>query len=218
MNFSHIKFPILHEHVLERPEQLSGLDIIQYQTKRNTIKLGIEPKGDQITLSHTPTKTSFNTLVLWNRERTEYFHLGWGIRQGDPLSPYLFVLYLEHFSTKISMLVQLNHWKHSPLCKDGYVISHFLFVDDILLFNKATNHQALLMMDLVKEFCVESGQIISLDKYVVFFGHRVSQSARWCIQRSMGIRATDNLGKYSRVPICTERVSRQMYHFLIQNI
>lgn len=80
------------------------------------------------------------------------------------------------------------------------------------------NHQAILLFDLVREFCLDSGQSVSLDKSDVYFSPHISQADRNCIQSTMGIRGTDQLGKYLGVPLRTERVNRNTYHFIIQKI
>ena len=49
--------------------------------------------------------------VLWNREMTEDFQPGRGIRQGDPISPYIFVLCIERLSHGIFQAVNQGIWK-----------------------------------------------------------------------------------------------------------
>jgi hypothetical protein len=50
--------------------------------------------------------TSVRTNVKWNGERSEYFHPQRGIRQGDPISPYLFVICMDKLSHLITEGVQ----------------------------------------------------------------------------------------------------------------
>lgn len=49
--------------------------------------------------------------MLWNGEVLEEFTSSRGIRQGDPLSPYLFVLCIEKMFQIISLAVDHGHWK-----------------------------------------------------------------------------------------------------------
>lgn len=72
--------------------------------------------------------------MLWKGKRTSTFHHSRGFQQGDPLSSYLFVLYLEHLSVRIGSAIQLGQLKPFPTCRGGPVVSHLLFADDLLLF------------------------------------------------------------------------------------
>ena len=65
--------------------------------------------------------------ILWNGEVTEEFFSGRGIRQGDPLSPYIFVLCIERLSHGISQAVGDGSWKPIRLAKHGTPLTHLFF-------------------------------------------------------------------------------------------
>lgn len=161
--------------------------------------------------------SSTSLAVLWNGERTPPFRPSRGLRQGDPLSPYLFVLYLDRLSAHITSSIQLHQWQSFPNYRGGPIISHLLFADDLLLFGKSINHQALFMMDMVKEFYWDSGQTVSIDKSSIYFGNQVPLSEQRHIQYTMGLRVTSNLGKYLGVALYIDRVSKNNLQFLIEN-
>lgn len=76
--------------------------------------------------------------VLWN-ESPSSFTPSRGIRQGDPLSPYIFVLCLERLSQLISNEVVAGLWKAFKFGRTSINVSHLCFADDMLLFAEATN-------------------------------------------------------------------------------
>nr|XP_028948098.1 uncharacterized protein LOC114820924 [Malus domestica] len=80
--------------------------------------------------------------IVVNGECSTSFRPKRGVRQGDPLSPYLFVLCVEKFGHLISEAVSNKCWKPVKVAKNGSAISHLFFADDIILFSEASISQA----------------------------------------------------------------------------
>lgn len=81
-----------------------------------------------------------------------------GLRQGDPLSPYLFVLCLEKLYHIISSSVKKGDWKPFAITKDGPYLSHVFFADDLMLFGEASKKQLRVMLKCLDGFCKMSAR------------------------------------------------------------
>lgn len=79
--------------------------------------------------------------LLWNGELTDYLIRSRGLRQGDPLSPLIFVICMQRFSHWIQQQENLGVWKAIRTSRKGPKVSHLFFADDILLFAEATEDQ-----------------------------------------------------------------------------
>ena len=60
-----------------------------------------------------------------------------GLRQGDPLSPYLFLLCAEGLSSLIKKAAMEDKIHGISICRRGPQLSHLLFTDDSLMFCQA---------------------------------------------------------------------------------
>lgn len=76
--------------------------------------------------------------VLWNGEALEEFTPSRGIRQGDPISPYLFVLCIERLFQAIETKVNEGRWIPIQVSRGGPKISHLAFADDLIFFTEAS--------------------------------------------------------------------------------
>lgn len=108
--------------------------------------------------------TSNNFAILWNKEQLPFFAPSRGLRQGDPLSHYLFVLCLEKLSHLKNEEVRQGNWKPIEVTRSGPSISHVCFADDIMLFGEASEAQLNTMMRVLDTFCLASGSKVSLQK------------------------------------------------------
>lgn len=79
--------------------------------------------------------------MLWNGEALDAFSPMSGIRQGDPISPYLFVLCIERLFHLINLYVDKKFWKPIQLVRRGPFLSHLAFADDLILFAEASIDQ-----------------------------------------------------------------------------
>lgn len=96
-----------------------------------------------------------------------------GIRQGDPLSPYLFIICAERLSSLIRKY-DSNRWIHGvKICRKAPIITHMLFADDSYLYCKANTDEALRLLDLLTIYEEASGQKVSREKSSIFFSSNV---------------------------------------------
>lgn len=80
--------------------------------------------------------------VLLNGSPCGFFSSYRGIRQGDPLSLFLFILLVEAFSWAIRAARSAGLWKGISISEVLDPVSHCLFVDDTLLFGHASMSEA----------------------------------------------------------------------------
>ena len=60
-----------------------------------------------------------------------------GLRQGDLLSPYLFLLYDEGLSSLLNKEKDIGKIKRMAVARNGPKVAHLFFADDSLLFCRA---------------------------------------------------------------------------------
>lgn len=93
--------------------------------------------------------SSTTMQILQNGSFTEEFTSTRGVWQGDPISPYLFVLKMEILGHAIKKSVLGGNWKPIVLSKGGPPLSHLFFVDDLFLFREASLEIALAMRTIL---------------------------------------------------------------------
>ena len=104
-------------------------------------KMGFEPKWVSW-IKQCVTTASFSVLV--NGSPVGCFNSSRGLRQGDPLSPYLFILGMEVFSILMEKAASkgfLQGHKFVNRSGDELQLNHLLFADDTLVFCKDTRDQ-----------------------------------------------------------------------------
>ena len=72
--------------------------------------------------------------VIWEGEPLKEFKPLRDLRQGDPLSPYLFVHCLEILSNMTIFKVEEESWKGVEITRGRPSLIHLLFADDLMLF------------------------------------------------------------------------------------
>lgn len=109
-----------------------------------------------------------------------------GIRQGDPLSPYLFIICIEGLSSLIRKY-EAKQWLHGiKICRKPPVISHMLFADDSYLYCKADTTEAGNVMELLDTYEKASGQKVNIGKSSVFYSANVIPYNRQIIGSGSG--------------------------------
>ena len=149
--------------------------------------------------------------LLWNGGKTEAFKPLRGLRQGDPLSPYLFVLCMERLCHMINRSILDKKWKPISICRGGPKLSHICFADDLILFAEASVSQIRIIQTVLETFCRASGQKVNLEKSKIYFSNNVSRDLEKLIGDESGIKSTRDLGKYLGVPVLQKRINKDTF-------
>lgn len=118
------------------------------------------------------------------------------IRQGDSLSPYLFILAMEYLSIIINQAAEQNYWTPFQHNNHNFKISHLLFVDDVLLFAKVNSKFIRTIKTTLDHLCRVSGMEINLGKSKLWLSPSIPRNTRESISNFLQIPTTANLGTY----------------------
>ena len=160
--------------------------------------------------------TSISILV--NGESLESFNPSRAILQGDPISPYIFILCMEYLGSLIEKECMDGDWVPIKASRENLEISHLFFVDDLILFAKASEEGREVIRDVLDRFCVESGKKVSSDKSHIYFSKNVKANLKNKICNNLQIQATNDLGKYLGFPIRQKGAARNHFNFVVERV
>ncbi|OMO92659.1 reverse transcriptase [Corchorus olitorius] len=162
--------------------------------------------------------SNMDIAVVWNGEVLPAFRPERGLRQGDPLSSYLFIMVMERLSHMILEKVGLKLWQPVKVSRSGPSISYLFFADDLMLFNVAEHAQVEVVRDTLTEFSNASGLHVNLEKSKLWMSPNVPIDKARSLSRSCGIPLASELGTYLGVPIIHGRVSKVTYKHVIDKV
>ncbi|KAH0646562.1 hypothetical protein KY284_034446 [Solanum tuberosum] len=102
--------------------------------------------------------------IILNGRRYGFFHSTRGLKQGDPLSPALFILGAEVLARSLNRLHQHPLYHGFYMEMSGPQINHLSFADDIIIFTSGRKDSLKLIMQTLTTYEKISGQLINKDK------------------------------------------------------
>lgn len=147
-----------------------------------------------------------------------FFSAYQGLRQGDCLSPYLFIICMDAMSR---LLIQAENSKllHGVKpAQSGPSISHLFFVDDVLLFLKAKTSELRYAQEILLRFGRVSGQVINPIESSVAFSKNISRSRQCEIANMLQMNTMKFTDRYLGVLLFLNRSKVLSFQPLVEQM
>ncbi|CAA7040252.1 unnamed protein product [Microthlaspi erraticum] len=141
-----------------------------------------------------------------------------GLRQGDPLSPYLFILCTEVLSGLCNRAQARGDLPGIKVARQSPAINHLLFADDTMFFCKANAACCETLSKILSRYEAASGQCISVQKSAITFSAKTSLEVKQEVKRLMKIPNEGGVGKYLGLPEHFGRKKRDIFSSIVDRI
>ncbi|XP_016177721.1 uncharacterized protein LOC107620010 [Arachis ipaensis] len=143
-----------------------------------------------------------------------YFKPCRGLRQGDSLSPYLFLFCAEGLSHLLHRGEQRQDIFGLRLNHRCARISHLFFADDSILFSWGSEGDCQNLLSILQVYEQVSGQVVNLDKSSVFFSNNTPIQTRDRLAEILQVPHVGNQNKYLGLPSVVQRSKRVTFNYI----
>ncbi|GJV95466.1 putative RNA-directed DNA polymerase, eukaryota, reverse transcriptase zinc-binding domain protein [Tanacetum coccineum] len=157
---------------------------------------------------------SSRTSILVNGSPTSEFNVKRGLRQGDPLSPFLFIIIMEDLHMALSDSVRNGFIRGININSSGINLSHLFFVDDVIITMDWSTHDLENVIRIFKVFYLASGLKINIHKSSIY-GVAVSHEEVQLMASNTGCNAGFFPFSYLGLPIGSNMSLTANWKFLV---
>ncbi|XP_047978531.1 uncharacterized protein LOC125220400 [Salvia hispanica] len=161
--------------------------------------------------------TSPSYSIMINGSPHGFFPGKRGLRQGDPMSPSLFILCIEYFSRLLALHTHGGGFNFHPGCA-RLGITHLAFADDLMLFGRGDNYSMQVLADAIEEFSACSGLEVNQAKSNLFFAGTMAEDTKAHITHMFGYTSAKLSVKYLGIPLASKLLKTADYSDLIQKM
>ncbi|WOL18968.1 hypothetical protein Cni_G27765 [Canna indica] len=139
-----------------------------------------------------------------NGQKSTSFSSAKGVRQGDPLSPYIFIIMQDLLSRILNNSIEngsVKGFKYKSL-----VISHLAFADDILISIKGNAQNCRKVMEAISLYCSLTDQKINTAKFEIFFPINCQAKVKEVVTKLLGFKEGSYPMKYLGALISPNKV------------
>lgn len=146
--------------------------------------------------------TSAQFSVLINGSPCGFFSSSRGIRQGDPISPALFVLLSDILSRITSRAEMEGKITGIKVSRTSPRITRLMYADDLVIYCKANMEEVTEVKRCLDSYCLWTGQQINWEKSEVHFSPNVPRFQKHHVCRFLGMKECGHSSKYLGSPFC----------------
>lgn len=141
-----------------------------------------------------------------------------GIRQGDPLSLFLFVIYIEIISRFLAEQENLGIPKGVKISRTSPAVSHLLYVDDLIIYCGSTDEDALCIKNIIEKYSLWSSQSPNTNKSSIHFSSNTYPNQKLSILRIHNFKECNHKDKHLGFPFCKPISKKVVFNQLIDRI
>ena len=135
-------------------------------------------------------------------------------RQGDPLSPYLFIICAETLSALIRAKEREGQIHWCKIARGAPSRSHLFFADNCCLYFKADDDEASSIKQILLDYGEATGQRINYHKSTVSFSRNTTAQVQEVVCSVLGVRHTKTHGTYLGIPSLVGRGRKKALEFV----
>lgn len=141
-----------------------------------------------------------------------------GLRQGDPLSPYLFILCTKVLAGLCKQALENGSLPGVKVARNCPPINHLLFADNTMFFGRSSSSSCKALVSILEKYELVSGQCINQAKSTITFSSKTKPEARARAKRDLNITNEGGVGKYLRLLKNFGRRKRDIFASLVDRI
>ena len=140
------------------------------------------------------------------------------LKQGDPISPYLFLLCAEGLSAMLRKVENGGILRGIVVCRQAPLVSHLHFADDCIVFGKASKEEGFRLLKILEVYEKESGQKLNREKTSFYFSKNTSVEVKEEVKDMFEAQVIHQHERYLGLPTLVGRGKKKAFHRILDQV